>query len=141
MDTRHCVQTIVGHRSEIWSIAVVRHIDQNQLQEIHIFTGAADELIRGYRLKRKEENDGTSPVSVNDSEELFVYFGALTRPCCQSSGSHHASLDRCSSLSVNSNKNILAAQSAGKCVDVSLLNICISCLILYLADLFFFFKL
>lgn len=120
MDTRHCIQTIVGHRSEVWAIAVVRHMDQQQLQDIHIFTGAADEVIRGYRLKRKEDQEAgsSSQVSVNDSEEMFVYFGSMTRPCCQSTASHHASLDRCTSLTINPNKSLLAAQSAGKNVDV-----------------------
>lgn len=122
LDTRHCIQTIVGHRAEIWSLAVIN--DRNDPSKVRLYTGAADELIRGYRIVTSQQASSSDtaneqsnelvsvPVKVNvdHTQEIFQYFGCIKRS---------AGLDRCMSLSINTSKNILAAQSAGKTIDVS----------------------
>ncbi len=128
LDTRHCVQTIVGHRSEIWSMAVIN--DRNEPSKVRLYTGAADELIRGYRISVNTSGDATNDevqqvkVNVDHTQEIFKYFGCIKRS---------AGLDRCTSLSINSAKNVLAAQSAGKTIDVSVYLLPIILIILLLS--------
>jgi U3 small nucleolar RNA-associated protein 12 len=103
-DTRHCVQTIVGHRSEVWALTVL-HDDER----VRVFTAAADEMIRGYRFSTDTTNDNKD-ITVDNTQEIFSYYGCVKRT---------AGLDRCLSLAINPAKNVLAAQSAGKTVEVS----------------------
>lgn len=42
LDTVCCIQTIVGHRCEIWSLAITPNSN--------VITGSSDQLLRGYRL-------------------------------------------------------------------------------------------
>jgi WD40 repeat protein len=43
LQTQHCVQTVVGHRSEVWSF------DVNQA-ETRMYTGATDQQLRVWKL-------------------------------------------------------------------------------------------
>eukprot|EP01038_Epipyxis_sp_PR26KG_P009374 gene9374-12630_t len=110
IDTRYCLQTIVGHRCEIWSLAVVQTsitVDDGEVQVVtKIYTGSADEFIRGYIVS----NNKSDNINVNDSEVILEYFGSIVR---QTGGN-----DPCMSLTVNSNKNLLAAQSNGKTIEI-----------------------
>jgi WD40 repeat protein len=140
LETKHCIQTIVGHRNEIWSLSFLipfsvsqEETTEEDLSRIRIFTGSSDELIRVYRFnsthKKEEENgseerkakkaridpsqqslSGEASSEEKDENQLIRYYGSLER----STG-----VDRCSSLSLNSKQNILAGQSAGKSIDVS----------------------
>lgn len=118
-ETRHCIQTIVGHRAEIWSLAVV---PSSSSDKIRVFTGASDELIRVYKVNASEDRleSTQTVVSVTSEakvikenpfdEEVLSLFGCLERS---------AGVDRCMALSLNSSNSLLAAQSAGKYIDVS----------------------
>lgn len=103
-DTKHCIQTIVGHRSEIWSLAILS--PPNEPDRIRVFTGSADELIRGYMVDTTLSEDD----AVQETE-ILKYYGSIPR----SSGQ-----DRCQSLAINSSGTFLSAQAAGKYVDVSI---------------------
>ena len=116
LETQCCVQTIVGHRCEIWSLAVLPRLstDGNSCTPI-VITGAADELLRGYRLcstgSSKSEEDSTEEGSQN----ILEHYGSLERQQAGAGG-----IDKCASLSFNAAGNLLAAQSSGKTVEVSL---------------------
>jgi len=101
-ETRSCIQTIVGHRSEIWSLAILTH--PSDPDRIRVFTGSADELIRGYLV----DTTVTDEAAVNETE-ILKYYGGVQR----SSGA-----DRCQSLDINANGSFLSAQAAGKYVDI-----------------------
>lgn len=110
VENKYCLQTIVGHRSEIWSLAIsYQPADQSDL--VRVFTGAGDEKIRAYALKHKVLSaDGNAPI---DEDQLLVYVGSVGRT--SNAGGH---VDRCASLAVDSSSGLLAAQSAGKIVDI-----------------------
>lgn len=48
LETQHCVQTLVEHRSEVWAIAV------NQ-QENRLYTASGDDEVRVWKLKAEED--------------------------------------------------------------------------------------
>jgi U3 small nucleolar RNA-associated protein 12 len=107
LESSVCVQTVVGHRSEIWSVTV---IDQTK-----VITGCADDMLRGFRIAEGSNNDNSSSTRIVDVGEgetaLLEYYGCVRRTA--------SGTDRCASLSVNSVKNMLAAQSNGKVVEVT----------------------
>jgi len=94
-ETRYCLQTLLGHRAEIWCLAVL-HTQSG----IRVLTGCSDDQIRGYRLR----SDG-DPI-VDDEDNVLVSCGGVTRP---GSGS-----DRCAGLALSSQNDMIAAQSSGK---------------------------
>lgn len=135
LETQCCVQTVVGHRCEIWSLAVLQRVSNSGETSALIMTGAADELLRGYRLsssasatveETKQQQQGaqksstavtatitTSAVAAGDDDVMRVieYHGCLERTA--SGGS-----DKCAGLCFNPAGNLLAAQSSGKVVEV-----------------------
>lgn len=138
LETQYCVQTVVGHRCEIWSLAVLQRVSSNTNANTSssngggpavsalIVTGAADELLRGYRLcgpasapaagssdKSKGANssaDGEAAGGEEDSMRVIEYYGCLERAA-------HGS-DKCAGLAFNPAGNLLAAQSSGKLIEV-----------------------
>uniref|UniRef100_A0A7S3MHG5 Guanine nucleotide-binding protein subunit beta-like protein n=1 Tax=Spumella elongata TaxID=89044 RepID=A0A7S3MHG5_9STRA len=110
LETQCCVQTVVGHRCEIWSLAVLQRASGNSL----LVTGAADEVVRGYRLS----TTGTTTAVVagestsEDSMQVIEFYGSVER---QSGG--NGSIDKCAGLSFNPEGSLLAAQSSGKMVE------------------------
>lgn len=94
-DTHHCLQTILGHRTEIWCLSVLQTISG-----VRVLTGCSDDQIRGYRVR--EENEQL----VDDEEAVLVFCGSVLRP---GTGS-----DRCSALEISAQADMLAAQSSGK---------------------------
>lgn len=92
---------MVGHRCEIWSLLVHRTKVGDGPQEELVLTGAADELIRGYRVV----------TSGDDLLQVLVPIGSVERL-------RPAGADKCSSLSANATGTLVAAQSSGKIVEV-----------------------
>jgi U3 small nucleolar RNA-associated protein 12 len=111
IESRHCIQTIVGHRAEIWSLAVYipPPSDQNPNERIRIYTGAADELIIAYKLAVVGEDEQSGNTESSAEEEIIRFYGVISRT---------SGMDRCASLSINYARNLLAAQSAGKVIDI-----------------------
>ena len=94
---------------------------------IRIYTGGADELIRGYRLathttahteegQKKEKESTFQGTFLGDDENVLEYFGALKRTAVLA---QQGSIEKCSGLHINSAGSLLAAQSTGKIVEVS----------------------
>jgi hypothetical protein len=89
--TYQCVQTIVGHRCEIWSMQYIpnsvpsvfaaRFANEKAVEALESFgmiiTGSADDLIRGYVFVPSEIVPKSSTISGGDVEEVLMYFGCL----------------------------------------------------------------
>jgi U3 small nucleolar RNA-associated protein 12 len=121
VSTQHCIQTIVGHRSEIWSLAVHYPVleltssdadaaekgdGSNEKSKTNyniptIMTGATDDLLRAYTINRGD-------VLLGDSEAVLEYAG-----CVKLSGG-----ERCTHIEFNSHGTILAAQTGQKNIEI-----------------------
>lgn len=69
LETQHCVQTIVGHRNEVWSFAL-------NPQETRLITGSSDSKLRVWSLDKSEfgKMEGEElQSSENPSEEVHVF--------------------------------------------------------------------
>ena len=51
LSTQHCIQTVVAHRSEIWSLAL-------DLERDLILTGAAEGEVKAWKLDREAISAG-----------------------------------------------------------------------------------
>ncbi len=131
LTTQHCVQTIVGHRSEIWSLAVVpapfairgsddsksskrkKSLPSSSTEEAAVgaapghrypvlVTGAADDLLRAYSLRPDR-----GEAMIADSEDVLEYMG-----CVKLSG------EKCTHVEFNASGSILSALSGMKTIEV-----------------------
>jgi U3 small nucleolar RNA-associated protein 12 len=117
LETQCCVQTVVGHRCEIWSVAVLQRQQADGTLRTLLVTGASDELLRGYRLcaeGRAPESTDTTPAGEEGNQVLLEPHGTLLRQ--QSGGGGY---DKCVLLEFNAAGNLLAAQTSGKIIEVS----------------------
>ena len=154
MTTFNCIQTIVGHRSEIYSVLAITMcshahagvnylakgdsdgadgLDGEQLvEEVRVFTGAADEYIRCYKLitssssstnSSKDQDvsldtntnsNETSENETNDGDAVLQYYGSIFRGGGVASSNI---LDKCVGIHINTTNTMLAVQSAGKLVE------------------------
>lgn len=119
LETQCCVQTVVGHRCEIWSLAVLHKAPSantnlsNTNSGVIVLTGAADELIRGYRLITTTTTTASATTTASDDTmTILEYYGSVER---QNSG---ASVDKCAGLTFAPGGGLLAAQGSGKSVEV-----------------------
>ena len=109
--TQHCVQTIVGHRSEIWTMGMHIYSHASATEPTHlIITGASDSLLRGYVVKGSSIAEGDVPQAQNGEEnEILEYIGSLER---------EFGFDKCTGVSFNAAGTVLVAQSSGKNIEV-----------------------
>lgn len=85
MSTQHCIQTVVGHRCEIWSISLVPLPLADlpaggettiRTQDYLILSGSSDEMIRGYLIHSLETNQ-ISHEELSDEMDVLHYVGSL----------------------------------------------------------------
>ena len=106
VETRHCVQTLVGHRSEVWSLDVSE-------DESRVVTGGSDAELRVWGWsdiaggERDEADEGTQQ-SASKSRELN-FLGILPR--VSRARVAHLNFDQ-------AGVGVLAVQSADKTVEV-----------------------
>jgi U3 small nucleolar RNA-associated protein 12 len=101
--TQYCVQTVVGHRTEIWSLAV------SQREEDYLLaTGSSDGMLRGYSLVSAEAG-ADSEAALGDEEVILQELGAIGR---------QFGTDKCLGLAFNATGTVLAAQSSGRHVEL-----------------------
>jgi U3 small nucleolar RNA-associated protein 12 len=91
LESQQCLQTIVGHRAEVWSIAVSPDGDR-------MISGTNDELLRMWNL----DSSAQSPAQ---------FMGSISRS---------STSDRCTSLQFKKHGDtvLLGSQTSGKLVDV-----------------------
>lgn len=116
--TQYCIQTIVGHRCEIWSLAVVAesilNTDESDASSsssrspVRIWTGSSDEWIRGYRVVSSSDDSTGNDVMLSDNENVLEYYGCVKR----------SDRDRCSGLHVDGSGCLLAVQSTSKNIEI-----------------------
>lgn len=102
--TQHCVQTVVGHRCEVWSL------DIDPLERL-LVTGAADAQLRVFRIANADQKtataDSAAPASGHD--DVLVPCGApLARP----------GPDRAVAVRFSPNGGMLAVLSAGRLLEL-----------------------
>ena len=109
MTTLYCVQTIVGHRCEVWALHNLDHAGI-------LLTGCSDELIRGYTYRDDTDESAAASTTIvdgiQDEEAILRYCGAIKRA---------AGADRCGGLSTNSNQSLLVVQAQSKTVELFLI--------------------
>jgi U3 small nucleolar RNA-associated protein 12 len=120
LETYHCVQTVVGHRCEIWSVAAVEvqggpggatiaQLHSDVAQQWLVLTGAADEFLRGYSLDSILASP-TAGTALDDDIELLKYCGSMQR---LASGN-----DKCVGLHIDASNTLVAAETSGKHVEI-----------------------
>lgn len=135
-----CIQTLVGHRCEIWSVATTPQVaDAATL----VITGSADEFIRGYQLhpslarstavqggadggSANQTKDASVDVSsagagaaggVGGESEVLVYYGAVARSGNVLGSSVKAGLDKCCFVNFSPGGEFVAAQAGSKAAE------------------------
>jgi hypothetical protein len=110
----------VGHRCEIWSVAVLPRTTADGTVIPIVLTGASDELVRGYRLCAPSSSSSAAAASQQapdasseGSQCVLESYGALER---MQTGP--GSYDKCTGLEFNPAGNLLAVRSSGKVIEV-----------------------
>jgi U3 small nucleolar RNA-associated protein 12 len=101
LTTQHCIQTVVGHRCEVWSLDV-------DPAERRLVTGAADAQLRVFRIahEKSPQPDGVPPES--DEDFLIPCSAPLARP----------SPDRSVTVRFSPHGSVLAVISAGRLLEL-----------------------
>lgn len=116
VDTRFCIQTILGHRSEIWSLAVVKPREKEDPHAFRVFTGCGDDQLRAYRVKlsvtKSSSAEGGADMLLDDEETVLEFYGSISR-CAPKSTVN----DRCANIAVSANGGVIACM-AGKTLEM-----------------------
>lgn len=114
LSTHHCVQTIVGHRCEIWCLAACFSPLSGEERSMVITTGSSDDLLRGYKVKEgsatarsgsgsglvvEMEGEGEGEGGGEGDEGVLEYLG-----CVQLQGG-----ERCSAMAFSQDGSVLVA--------------------------------
>lgn len=76
VETQHCVQTIVGHRAEVWAM-------QLDVTNSLLITGSIDSEIRAYVILNniaEYEPEGSNPISENSARDLGFDRDSIFKP-------------------------------------------------------------
>ena len=77
LSSHHCVQTIVGHRGEIWCLATTFAPISADVASFIAVTGSADDMLRAYKVKDVVDNHVEEAMQNSDDEEILEYFGSV----------------------------------------------------------------
>ena len=102
LDSTVCVQTIVGHHCEVWSVSCVVPLGGSTTA---VVTGGADGQLRGYRVN----SDASEESILDDEAAILKYIGTVSTQC---------GTDKVVALKLSRRGDKLAAQSTGKVVDL-----------------------
>ena len=59
LSTQHCIQTIVAHRSEVWSMAISQERDL-------VFTGSGEGELKAWKVDRKAMAEGLKETETGE---------------------------------------------------------------------------
>lgn len=104
LHTGHCVQTIGGHYTEIWSLDI-------DVEERHLVTGSSDPELRFYQVGDDHDGDDVAngeSVKRGGKRDVLKFFGDIKRQC----------KERTATVRFNHSGNLFACQAAGKKVEI-----------------------
>ncbi|KAG6918919.1 hypothetical protein DXG01_010574 [Tephrocybe rancida] len=101
LSTQHCVQTVVAHRSEIWTMGV------NPEQDL-IFTGSGEGELKAWRLDRDALANGLRETETGDVAKIIHPVSSLPL----------ASRHRVSQVAFHPTQSYLAVQSHDRSVEI-----------------------
>lgn len=58
LDTQHCFKTLIGHRTEVWSLTLMK-------EDRYLVTGCGDSELRVWKLTNRDLED-KKPTTVNE---------------------------------------------------------------------------
>lgn len=90
LTAQHCVQTVVGHTSEVWTFALSptqqRIVSASNEAELRVFKVLSAEELDALKQKEasKPKGDGSTPAPINSFDELeadrrLEFIGTVTR--------------------------------------------------------------
>ena len=115
LETQHCVNTFVGHRSPVWSIDMNKSGDR-------LVTVSSDNLIRAFSLVSKELQESeiaqldSTDTAVTETVDAPRQLGAPWQ--LMQGGLTRQSNERGQTISYSRDGSLLAVQSAGKTLEV-----------------------
>lgn len=59
LDTQHCFRTLTGHRTEVWSLKLMK-------EDRYLVTGCGDSELRVWKLTNKDLIDDKNSLTVNE---------------------------------------------------------------------------
>ncbi|KJA29958.1 hypothetical protein HYPSUDRAFT_31997 [Hypholoma sublateritium FD-334 SS-4] len=101
LSTQHCIQTIVAHRSEVWSMAI------NQERDL-VFTGSGEGELKAWKVDRAAIADGLKETETGEVSKLIHTVSSLPL----------ASKHKVSQLKFHPTEPYLAVQSHDRSVEV-----------------------
>eukprot|EP00898_Chlorokybus_atmophyticus_P008490 jgi/Chlat1/8642/Chrsp87S00661 len=97
LNTYHCIQTVVGHRGEVWSLDV-------DPAERRVLTGSVDPDLRAFSIDRDSEGEANV-----DENNLLQPFGEIRR---------QNTTDRVSAVRYSRDGSYVGCQAAGKTLEL-----------------------
>lgn len=67
LDTQHCFRTLIGHRSEVWSLTLMK-------EDRYLVTGCGDSELRVWKLSNRLEED-KKPMKVEELSTMLEITG------------------------------------------------------------------
>ncbi|ORX92914.1 Utp12-domain-containing protein [Basidiobolus meristosporus CBS 931.73] len=99
--TQHCVETLVAHRSEVWSFDLTE--DQKML-----ITGGGDNELRVWRIDQDILDQGIIESSENEMKKAFSLYGPVYRQ----------SKERVVTIQIHPSGDLMACQCADKTIEI-----------------------
>ncbi|KAG6837545.1 hypothetical protein H0H93_007726 [Arthromyces matolae] len=101
LSTQHCIQTVVAHRSEVWTMAV------NLTQDL-VFTGSSEGELRAWRIDHDALAEGLHETDSGEISKVIHPVSSLPL----------ASRHRVSQVSFHPSQSFLAVQSHDRSVEI-----------------------
>ncbi|KAG8778743.1 hypothetical protein FRC16_003725, partial [Serendipita sp. 398] len=101
LSTRHCVQSVVAHRSEVWTL------DVNPIEDV-LLTGGGEGEVKAWKIDHDALRSGVEETAP----------GQLTKMLCPMSALPIASKHRVSQIAYHPTSPFLAIQSHDKSIDI-----------------------
>lgn len=68
LDTQHCFKTLIGHRTEVWSLTLMK-------EDRYLVTGCGDAELRVWKLSVRDLSEEKKPMSVNEISTMLEITG------------------------------------------------------------------
>ncbi|KDR83852.1 hypothetical protein GALMADRAFT_55599 [Galerina marginata CBS 339.88] len=101
LSTQHCIQTIVAHRAEIWSLTINREQDL-------VFTGSGDGELKAWKIDREALKEGLKETETGEVAKMLYPLSTLPL----------ASKHRVSQIQFHPTHPYLAIQSHDRSVEI-----------------------